>query len=377
LAGLYLHIPFCKQACHYCDFHFSTSLKHKEPLLAALSKELYLRRDELATQTVESIYIGGGTPSLLAGKELATLLTHIDRYYAVSPEAEITLECNPDDLSAQKINDLSALPINRLSIGIQSFNQADLTLMNRAHSAEEATKSLALALRKFDNITIDLIYGIPHMSAQQWQSNLDMAFDFGVPHLSAYALTVEERTALHHFIQKGSLAPLEETRALQHFEMLMEAADKQGLIHYEISNFGKEAYLSKHNTAYWQRKPYMGVGPSAHSFNGHQRSWNIANNSRYIKAIQASVLPRETEILTQKDRFNERIMTGLRTVWGVSLSEIASDFGEQYQKELLKNAQVYMDQHLLLLDETGQLTASNQAKFLIDGIASDLFVLSE
>lgn len=299
MSGIYIHIPFCKQACYYCDFHFSTSLKKKEELLEALVKEIQLRKDEL-NQPIETIYFGGGTPSLLTNKELELLISEVYNNFNVIQSPEITLEANPDDLTNKRISELSNTQINRLSIGIQSFFEDDLISMNRAHNTEEARACLEQATTYFDNITIDLIYGIPNMSLEKWDKNLQLAFNFGVNHISSYALTVEPKTALDTFIRKGDYPPINESLALQHFNYLVTETEREGFVHYEISNFGKPSYFSKHNTSYWQGKSYLGIGPSAHSFIGNQRSWNVANNTRYIKSIQQNELPLEVEILSKK-----------------------------------------------------------------------------
>ena len=373
MAGIYIHIPFCKQACFYCDFHFSTSLKRKEEMLQAILSELQLRKNEFEDEQIETIYFGGGTPSLLTSEEIATIFKVIYRNYNVIESPEITLEANPDDLSESKIIALSNSPINRLSIGIQSFFEDDLQFMNRAHTAEESKNCLSVAMRYFDNITIDLIYGVPNMSTKKWKENLKIAFDFGVPHISSYALTVEEKTALHNLIKKGTVPPINEQQALEHFNILVSETEKQGFEHYEISNFGKSAYFSKHNTSYWLGKKYLGIGPSAHSFNGKQRSWNIANNVKYIKSINNKTLPLEFEELSINNRFNEYIMTGLRTIWGVDLNKIEQDFGKTYLNELNKNSQQFIEKGLLKISSENKLVTTNKGKFLADGIASDLF----
>jgi oxygen-independent coproporphyrinogen-3 oxidase len=383
MSGIYLHIPFCKQACHYCDFHFSTSLKKKDAMVSALKTELILRQNELKDEPIETIYFGGGTPSVLSSEELQSILDTIYEYYKVSEHSEITLEANPDDLSQKRINELSNTPINRLSIGIQSFFEDDLKIMNRAHNAEEAKECLSLATRYFDNITIDLIYGIPNMSLEKWEQNLQMAFDFGVPHISSYALTVEDKTALDSFIKKGKYPPLDEALASQHFDHLVKRTQEQGFVHYEISNFGKPEYFSKHNTSYWQGKKYLGIGPSAHSFNGTQRSWNVANNTKYIKSLEQNILPSEIETLTKNDRFNEYIMTGLRTIWGISLNKIEDGFGETYKSQLLQSAQKFIEKGLLVIssdfdehqNNIEKLKTTSKGKFLADGIAADLFII--
>ncbi|GGK42793.1 coproporphyrinogen III oxidase [Lutibacter litoralis] len=342
-------------------------------MLLAILNELQLRKNELKNELIETIYFGGGTPSLLTSEEITAIFKVIYSNYNVIETPEITLEANPDDLSESKIIELSNSPINRLSIGIQSFFEDDLQFMNRAHTAEESKRCLSVALRYFDNITIDLIYGVPNMSNKKWKENLKIAFEFEVPHISSYALTVEKKTALYNFIKKGKVPPVNEQQALEQFNILVSETKKQGFIHYEISNFGKPAYFSKHNTSYWLGKKYLGIGPSAHSFNGKQRSWNIANNAKYIKLIDSNTLPIEFEELSTENRFNEYIMTGLRTIWGVDLLKIKVDFGEIYFNELIKNSQQFIEKGLLKITLENKLVTTNRGKFLADGIASDLF----
>ena len=375
MSGIYIHIPFCKQACYYCDFHFSTSLKKKDQLISALAKELRLRKDEFKNTTVETIYFGGGTPSLLSIEELQFLIDTVHKNYAVVTSPEVTLEANPDDLSEEKIIELSQSPINRLSIGIQSFFEKDLKLMNRAHNAEEAKKCLEIATQYFDNISLDLIYGIPNSTSKEWLDNIKTALSFGVPHISSYALTVEPKTALANFIDKGIIDDVDDEVAHQQFHQLIEQLEEAGFEHYELSNFAKPGYYSKNNSAYWLGKPYIGIGPSAHSFNGDQRAWNVKNNSVYIKKIEANQLPLEIETLSQNDKYNEFVMTGLRTSWGISLKTISSRFGDHYKDFLLNQAQFYITKHLLYIDNDS-LKATKKGKFLTDGIASELFMLN-
>lgn len=372
-AGLYIHIPFCKQACHYCDFHFSTSLKKKGELVNALCKELVMRKGELKGE-VETIYFGGGTPSLLSSEELQQIFQTIYENYQVSKTAEITLEANPDDLTPSKINELSNSRINRLSIGIQSFFEEDLKLMNRAHNASEALECINAAKKYFENISIDLIYGIPGMTNERWEKNLEIALNLNVPHLSCYALTIEPKTALKKFIDKGIVPPVDEEVAKQHYEILLTETEKAGLDNYEFSNFGKPGFHSRNNTAYWEGKPYLGIGPSAHGYDGNSRSWNVSNNTKYIKSIEAVVLPLETEILSQKDKYNEYIMTGLRTKKGVSIEKVENEFGKNYSEYLLKQAENHIKNKLLIF-ESQILKISKEGKFLSDGIASDLFMI--
>ncbi|MDF0707610.1 radical SAM family heme chaperone HemW [Flagellimonas okinawensis] len=374
MSGIYIHIPFCKQACHYCDFHFSTQLGKKETMVNAIAKELVLRKSEIDDE-VETIYFGGGTPSVLSNAEIEGLIQTVYHNYKVIDNPEITLEANPDDLTNNRIIQLSNSPINRLSIGIQSFFDEDLKLMNRAHSAGEAEECINLATQYFDNITIDLIYGIPGMDNERWKANMQKALDFKLPHISSYALTVEPRTALKKFIEKGVVPDVDDEQAQEQFYILVERLEAEGFVNYEISNFGKPGFFSKNNTSYWLGKSYLGVGPSAHSFDGEHRSWNIRNNPTYIKKIETGVLPNEIETLSKTDRYNEYVMTGLRTIWGVDLGRVAIEFGENYLKYLSQQSSKYLEQELLFVDD-GKLLTTKKGKFLADGIASDLFMLN-
>lgn len=375
MAGIYIHIPFCKQACHYCDFHFSTSMKRKEEIVFALAKEIQMRKGESQDEVVETIYFGGGTPSVLEISEISFLIDEVYRHYKVSDNPEITLEANPDDLSDEKIIELSNSPINRLSIGVQSFFEDDLKMMNRAHNSAEAKKSLAKATEYFDNISIDLIYGIPGMSNEKWKANIETALSFGISHISSYALTVEPKTALKKLIQTGKIAEPKDDIAQEHFQILVDTLQENGFIHYELSNFGMENYFSKNNSAYWLGKKYIGIGPSAHSYDGISRSWNIANNIIYLKSLEENKLPLEKEILTETDRYNEYIMTGLRTIWGISLDRIRNEFGEKYWNYLFQQSQKFLVDDLLSI-ENNILKTTKKGKFLADGIAADLFLIN-
>ena len=375
MSGIYIHIPFCKQACHYCDFHFSTSLKKKDEMILALAKEIEMRKSEFQDEIVETIYFGGGTPSILSIEDLRFLIDEVYRNYKVVENPEITVEANPDDLTDNRIIELSKNKVNRLSIGIQSFFEDDLKMMNRAHNVEEAKKCLETATQYFDNISIDLIYGVPEMSNEKWLQNIETALSFGVPHISSYALTVEPKTALHSFIQKGIIPQPDDEVAQEHFHILVDKLSENGFIHYELSNFGKENFFSKNNSSYWLGKKYIGIGPSAHSYDGKNRCWNVSNNSLYIKSIQENKLPIEIETLTKTDRYNEYIMTGLRTIWGVSLERIEQEFGKTYLDYLNKQAAKFIEDHLLFVDEN-ILRTTKKGKFLSDGIASDLFLLN-
>lgn len=374
-AGIYIHIPFCKQACHYCDFHFSTSMQKKEEMVLALAKEIKLRKSEFQNESVATIYFGGGTPSRLSIADLRFLIATIYEQYTIVEKPEITLEANPDDLSESYLSDLKTIGVNRLSIGIQSFFEDDLKLMNRAHNSAEAKKCLEIATQYFDNISLDLIYGIPRMSNERWQQNIETALSFGVPHISSYALTVEPKTALNKLIQTGKIPTPNDEVAQEHFMILVETLEKNGFVHYELSNFGKENYFSQNNSAYWLGKKYIGIGPSAHSYDGISRSWNVANNALYLKALQNDELPNEVEKLTLEDRYNEYIMTGLRTIWGVSLVRIDQDFGIDFLNYLKKQSQKFIDDGLLSITDD-ILKPTLKGKFLTDGIASDLFYLN-
>ena len=374
MSGIYIHIPFCKQACHYCDFHFSTSMKHKEEMVLALAKEIRMRKDE-ADGTIETIYFGGGTPSVLTIAEIQLLIDAVYKHFEVADNPEITLEANPDDLSENRLIELASSPINRLSIGVQSFFEDDLVLMNRAHNSAEAKQSLATATKYFDNISIDLIYGIPGMSNEKWKANIETALAFDIPHISSYALTVEPKTALKKLIDTGKIAEPTDEVAREHFQILVDTLQENGFIHYELSNFGKENFFSKNNSAYWLGKKYLGIGPSAHSYDGISRSWNIANNSLYLKSIHANDLPSENEILTATDKYNEYIMTGLRTIWGISLQRIQNEFGDKVLNYLMQQSQKFVADGLLSI-EGDVLKATSKGKFLVDGVASDLFMLN-
>ena len=388
-AGLYIHIPFCKQACHYCDFHFSTSLKKRDGVVKAIAKEIEMRKGEFQDTTVETIYFGGGTPSVLDLAELQFLIDTVYKNYTVSEAPEITLEANPDDLIKTKLpaqgskgsaeasifQAYKSIGINRLSIGVQSFFEEDLKLMNRAHNSAEAMVCLKEATQYFENISLDLMYGTPGLTNERWKQGIKMALSLNIPHISSYVMTVEPKTALKHFIEKGIVQDVDDDLAQEQFHILVEMLEAQGYVHYELSSFAKNDLFSRNNTAYWQGKSYLGIGPSAHSFNGKQRSWNINNNTKYIKSIESGSLPMETETLTITDAYNEYMMTGLRTMWGVSLHKVETDFGSQYKKYLLEQAQPLIKEHLLYIDDD-KLLVSKISKFLSDGIASQLFKLN-
>ncbi len=347
----------------------------KEAMVSALCRELELRKEEFSNVVVETIYFGGGTPSVLETEEIEQLIYAVREHYDIVDKPEITLEANPDDLSEEKILQLADSPINRLSIGIQSFFEEDLKLMNRAHNALEAEKSLLLASEHFDNISIDLIYGMPNMTLEHWKQNIDKALGFGIPHISSYALTVESKTALAKFVEDGLITPATDEETQEHFNLLNDTLLAAGFDCYEISNFGKPGYYSKNNSAYWQQKKYIGIGPSAHSFDGVRRGWNINNNPKYIKSIGQDIVPMEVEVLSATDKYNEYIMTGLRTIWGVSLTRISEEFGPKFKEYALIQADKFIERHLLYIDDE-ILKTTKKGMFLADGIAADLFMVN-
>ena len=377
MAGIYIHIPFCKQACNYCDFHFSTSLKNKDAFINALLKEIELQKDYLgANEKVSTVYFGGGTPSLLSQSELVTILNVVNKYFNVATDAEITLEANPDDLTEEKILQLKQTPVNRLSIGIQSFYDEDLKFMNRAHDSKEALNAVKFAQENgFDNITIDLIYGTPTLTHHKWRNNLQIAFALNIKHISAYCLTVEPKTALAHQIRSGRTKNIDEQHSSEQFEILLEAMYASDFIQYEISNFCKDGCYSKHNSNYWLKENYLGLGPSAHSFNGTSRQWNISNNALYIQSLEKGELNFEKEELTTEQRYNEYILTSLRTIWGTDLDYIEKQFGKEYLNYCLAEADKYIRTENMVSEEN-KLFLTDKGKLLADKISSDLFKMN-
>jgi oxygen-independent coproporphyrinogen III oxidase len=376
MAGIYFHIPFCKQACYYCNFHFSTSMKYKSEMVEAMLRELDWRQRYLREEELSSLYFGGGTPSLLEEGELMALFDAVHRYFRLASDAEITLEANPDDLHPEKLAALRRSPVNRLSIGVQSFSEEDLRFFNRAHNAREARECLERARAAgFENLTIDLIYGAPTTSDAQWLKNLRMAFESNIPHLSCYALTVEPKTALEHFIRKGKVPPIEEEQAARQFELLREATAAAGYEQYEISNFAWPGRYARHNSSYWSGEAYLGIGPSAHSYDGHSRQWNVANNAKYLRALSGTKLEAtqlyEREELQPSDRYNEYVMTGLRTIWGVELKKVRA-LGPDFEQHLRTAAQPFLEEGQLV-QQKGAYQLAPQARFLADGIAAALF----
>jgi len=376
MAAIYFHVPFCKQACHYCNFHFSTSLKHKNPVLDAMLSELKFRKEELVeTEKINSIYFGGGTPSLLSSAEISVLINEVKRNFNVAVDAEITLEMNPDDDRPNYLEELKTSGVNRLSVGIQSFHEEELKLMNRAHNAQEAFDVLNRIQGLYDNFSLDLIFGLPNSTPESWQKNVEYALQFNPTHISSYLLTVEPKTVLNHQIDNKQIEVLGEEDVLTQFNFLVDRLQAKGYDHYELSSFGKPGFRSVNNTAYWSEKPYLGIGPSAHSFNGETRSWNISNNAQYLKGISVGNPMIEREKLSVADRYNEYIMIGLRMQNGISLDYIEKNFGSDYKILLKKGVQSQIASQVLYWDGDS-LKVSRNAMMLVDGIASDLFKLN-
>ena len=375
MAGIYIHIPFCKQACHYCNFHFSASTKLLDPMVQAICKEIELQQYffEAPGTLIDTIYFGGGTPSLLPSYATEQILDTIKKYHNLSAQIEITLEANPDDITREKLIAFQSMGINRLSMGVQSFVDEDLIWMNRAHRSETAIQAIKLAKEVgIHNISIDLIYGIPTLTDENWIQNMNKAVALNVQHLSCYALTVEPKTPLNALILKGEKEDIDSAKQAAHFELLTKHAAQAGYEHYELSNLALPGYRSKHNTSYWQQKKYLGIGPSAHSFTGNSRQWNIANNALYISSIEEGIVPFESEILSIATQYNEYIMTSLRTIEGCSYKYLREKFGENAVIRTKKIAEHYINKGQLIEQEKF-LTATEQGKFFLDGIAADFF----
>ncbi|MEO7265569.1 MAG: radical SAM family heme chaperone HemW [Ferruginibacter sp.] len=376
MAGIYIHIPFCRQACTYCNFHFSTLLKNKAPFINALISEISLPQQFIdESQPIETIYFGGGTPSLLVDDEINNILKAIKDRFLIDANVEITLETNPDDVNEKVLDQWQTTGINRLSLGIQSFNEEELKWMNRAHNATQAMQSLAWIKKAgFNNYSVDLIYGSPLLSNDDFKRNTEIIFKNEVPHVSCYALTVEPKTLLNKLIETKKTLPINTDKQAEQFELLMKWMNENGLEHYEISNFAKPCMRSRHNSSYWQGKPYFGFGPSAHSYNGKNiRRWNIANNSLYIKSIEESIVPYEEEILTEHQQLNEFIMISLRTMEGINIKKLEYLFGEKYLTSLMKKAKSFIASGSIVC-VNNQLQLTSKGKFLADGIAAAMFV---
>lgn len=374
MAGLYIHIPFCKKACHYCNFHFSTSLKNRKKIISSMIKEIEIKSIGYE-DLIETIYFGGGTPSLLSIIEIDSLIKAVIDNFKISKKPEITLEANPDDLNTSKLKELSNSLINRLSIGIQSFNDQDLKLMNRSHNSFDSINCIDNSLKYFDNISIDLIYGMPNSNLISWEKNLNLALNWDLNHISAYALTVEPKTALEKYIQKEVILPLDEEFVYDQFNLMYDKLSDLNYINYELSSFAKKGYFSKNNSGYWLGKKYVGIGPSSHSFDGFARSWNVSNNTLYVSDIKNNKMYHQKEKLTQIDQYNEYIMTGLRTMWGISLGNLQEKFGKKIKTHFVTKSKKFIESKLLII-ENDLIKTSKKGKFLSDGIASELFLIN-
>lgn len=377
MSGIYIHIPYCRQKCHYCNFFSVASTRFMPEVIESICREAVLQKHYLQDKTVETIYFGGGTPSLIGTDLLAEILDALKALFSISPNTEITLEANPDDISSQTLEQWKKSGINRLSIGIQSFREDDLHYLNRLHTASKAFECIELAKATgFHDLTIDLIYGIPVLTDEAWLANIDTALKFEIPHLSAYALTVEPKTALDLLIRNGKYAPVDEVQAARQFELLMQRMKVHGYQHYEISNFCKPGHFARHNTAYWKGEPYLGLGPSAHSFNGISRQWNVSGIAAYLKAIEEQRFPLELETLSLDQQYNEYVMTGLRTMWGCDVKVIAEKFGQAYLNVFVSGMQKYILNGLVINNNNAYILTNN-GKLMADGIAADLFVVVE
>ena len=375
MTGIYIHIPFCKKVCYYCDFHFTVSLVQKKALIETIIKEIEIRKDYLRSQTIDTIYFGGGTPSVLSITEIGSILQKINELFNVSQTAEITLETNPDDLTPQYLQELRNLGFNRLSIGIQSFFDDDLKWMNRRHTAVEAENSVKLSQDMgFKNINIDLIYGLPQLSLERWEQNLKKFLALDVPHLSAYHLTIEPKTVFGYYKRKGRLTEIDEEMSLQHYKLLIKTMKSNAFEHYEISNFCRDGLYSQHNTNYWKQGHYLGIGPSAHSYNGLSRQWNVSVNSDYIDAIKGGTSFFEVEQLTDKDKFNDYILTGLRTAWGINLEVVRNTYGEVFSNHLKKELTQYIDTAYIKRNHQ-TISLTEEGMFISDKIISELMYI--
>ena len=374
MAGIYIHIPFCKQSCHYCNFHFSTSTKNKEEVLYAIENEIK-QKGQAANEAISTIYFGGGTPSILDVNEINSIIKRIYKEFNVESEAEITIEANPDDLNKEKIINLSLTEINRLSIGVQSFIDKELKIMNRAHDSKKALNSIEISKKYFNNISIDLMYGVPESTLESWTHNLDTVSQFDINHISSYALTLEPKTALESFVRKLIVDMPEEGLVYDQYNLINKKLEPLGFINYEVCSFAKENFFSKNNSAYWLRKKYIGIGPSAHSFDGKSRSWNISNNKKYIDQIKKGKSFYKKEKLSKVDQYNEYVMTGFRTIWGVSANFIENNFNSKFKNYFTDRIQKHIDQkNIIVKDDI--YTTTNEGRFLADGISSDLFLVN-
>ena len=373
MAGIYIHIPYCKKKCNYCNFYSTAYPKNIDDYINAVLKEIELQKKYLENENIKTIYFGGGTPSLLGFSDINKIISKLHAFFKIDKDAEITIEANPDDLTNEKYLEFKKSNINRISIGVQSFHDDDLKYLNRNHNSQQITKSIQLAQDNgFDNISIDLIYGIPTLTNQKWIDNLNKILSLNIPHISAYSLTVEPNTILANHISKGKTENLDENKAIEQFEILINFISINDLIHYEISNFCKQGFISKHNSNYWKGEKYLGIGASAHSFNGFSRQWNISNNTKYIDFINKSEIPFEKEILSLEQKYNEYILTSLRTIWGIEIEYIKNNFGLNFSIHFIKESSTFIE-HGYLAEINNKIVLTNKGKFIADKITSNLF----
>jgi oxygen-independent coproporphyrinogen-3 oxidase len=377
MSGIYFHIPFCKQLCHYCAFHKSISLQAKDEMLDCLKQELKLRKDYLGDHLISTIYLGGGTPSVYQPNEIQSLIDEVAKYFTIDSDAEITLEANPEDLTKSYLQELRNTSVNRLSVGIQSFHDEDLILMNRRHTGKEAFDAIRRAQDfGFSNISVDQIYGVPGLSMEKWKKNLDFVFELNIQHISSYHLMYDPNTIFSKKLEKGQLIEMDEEESFNQFNYLIDSTKKHGFNHYEISNFAKDGFISKHNSSYWKQEKYLGIGPSAHSYNLKQREWNIANNYKYIKAIKENTSFSEKEELSKLDCFNDFVMTSLRTYWGLNLELVRESFGENYYQHCLVESKKYLlSEHVR--QEGNAIILNDKGVFVSNDIMSDFFLLED
>lgn len=377
MSGIYFHIPFCKQLCHYCAFHKSISLQAKDEMLDCLKKELAFRKDYLGGQGISTIYFGGGTPSVYQPEEIQSLIDEVAKYFVIEADVEITMEANPDDLNEEYLEQLAKTAVNRLSVGIQSFHDEDLILMNRRHTGREAYDAIQRAQRYgFDNISVDQIYGVPGLSLEKWKENLELVFELDIQHISSYHLMYDPNTIFAQKLEKGKLKEMDEEESFEQFRYLIDEARKHGFIHYEISNFCKDGFISKHNSSYWLQKKYLGIGPSAHSYDLENREWNIANNYKYMKAIKEGESFSEKEELSFFDRFNDYVLTSLRTYWGLDLEYVRCKYGTELYQHCLEHANKYQKSGHVRI-EKNRAILSDEGVFISNDIMSDFFWVEE
>ncbi|MBP5590063.1 MAG: radical SAM family heme chaperone HemW [Bacteroidales bacterium] len=372
MAGVYIHIPFCRKFCNYCDFYKITALGYKDDYIEAVLKEIEMRKDYV-NEPIQTIYFGGGTPSLFSSQDLYRIIDKIYKYFSVNQKIEATIEVNPDDVSREYLSSLREIGLNRISMGVQSWNNRDLKLMNRRHDEKKAEEALKDTMDFFDNISVDLIYGVPGMSIEEWKNNLIKTLSFDIQHISAYSLIVEPGTAFYKMRLSGKIKEAEEELFIRQYELLKDMSEEHGFLHYEISNFAKQDYYSVHNSNYWKQVPYLGLGPSAHSFNGYSRQWNVSDVNTYISEIKKGGLSFEKEYLSEKTRYNEYIMTSLRTMWGIDLEKLELMFGKEMHDYVVSVSEKYK-QYGMMTKREDHLILTNQGIMISDNIISEFML---